>query len=67
MTYKGFSTRMTREGVWLAVLPTAATWYDGLQAPDRFALKTAIDTYRDGQRANPWELQSVSQEVAIAA
>jgi hypothetical protein len=67
MTYKGFEIRMTREGVWLAVLPTDATWYDGLQAPDRFALKSQIDDYHTNQRPNPWDLPSVTQEVAIAA
>jgi hypothetical protein len=41
-------------------------WEDGLSAPDRFAMKTAIDNYRDNQRANPWELPS-AQEVSIAA
>jgi hypothetical protein len=66
MQYRGFSIRMTREGVWLAVLPTDATWYDGFQCPDRFALKAAIDNYRDNQRANPWDLPLAGRQ-AIAA
>jgi hypothetical protein len=67
MQYKGFQIRMTRDGVWLAILPTAMTWYDGLQAPCRFTLKNQIDVYRDQQRSNPWSLPSVEREVSIAA
>jgi hypothetical protein len=58
MQYRGFQVREnTKLGVWQAITPTDPTWDDGLQAPDRFALKTAIDDYRDEQRANPWERQ----------
>jgi hypothetical protein len=67
MNYRGFEVRETRAGIWQAITATALHWEDGLQAPDRFALKTAIDAYRDNQRSNPWELPSVVQEVAIAA
>jgi hypothetical protein len=67
MTYRGFEVRQTRNGIWQAITPTALHWEDGLSAPDRFALKTAIDNYRDNQRANPWDLPSVAQTVAIAA
>lgn len=64
LTYRAFEIRTTRDGVWQAIRPTDLTWEDGLSAPDRFALKAAIDNYRDSQRANPWELPSV---VAVAA
>jgi hypothetical protein len=67
MTYRSFEVRQTRNGIWQAITPTALTWEDGLSAPDRFALKAAIDDYRDNQRANPWDLPSVAQAVAIAA
>ncbi len=67
MTYRNFQIRQTRTGIWQAITPTALHWEDGLSAPDRFQLKTAIDAYRDGQRSNPWELPSVQQEEAIAA
>lgn len=60
MTYQGFEIRANRAGVWQAIRPTDLTWEDGLSAPDRFALKTAIDNYRDSQRANPWDLPSVA-------
>jgi hypothetical protein len=66
MNYKGFDIRMTRDGIWLAILPTALTWYDGFQCPDRFALKATIDNYRDEQRANPWDLPSVQPQVIAA-
>jgi hypothetical protein len=67
MQYRGFQVREnTKRGIWQAITPTALHWEDGLSAPDRFALKSAIDNYRDGQTVNPWELPSV-QEVAIAA
>ncbi len=66
MTYKGFDIRMTREGVWLAILPTDLTWYDGFQCPDRFALKTAIDNYRANERANPWDLPLEQRQVIAA-
>jgi hypothetical protein len=67
MNYRGFDIRETRNGIWQAIRPTDLTWDDGLSAPDRFALKAAIDNYRDGQRANPWDLPSVEREVVIAA
>ncbi len=67
MIYRGFDIRETRNGIWQAITPTALHWEDGLSAPDRFALKAQIDNYRDNQRANPWGLPSVAQEVAIAA
>jgi hypothetical protein len=67
MTYRGFEIRQTRTGVWQAITPTALHWEDGLSAPDRFALKSQIDAYRDQQRSNPWELPSVEREVSIAA
>jgi hypothetical protein len=67
MNYRGFSVRETRNGSWQAITPTALHWEDGLSAPDRFALKSAIDNYRDGQRPNPWDLPSVEREVTIAA
>jgi hypothetical protein len=57
MQYRGFEIRQTRTGVWQAIIPTDPSWNDGLQSPDRFALKTAIDDYRDEQQANPWERQ----------
>jgi hypothetical protein len=67
MQYRGFEVREnTKRGIWQAITPTALHWEDGLSAPDRFALKSAIDNYLDNQRPNPWELPSV-QEVAIAA
>jgi hypothetical protein len=67
MNYRGFEVREnTKRGIWQAITPTALHWEDGLSAPDRFALKTAIDAHRDNQRSNPWNLPSV-QEVAIAA
>lgn len=64
MTYRGFEIRTTRDGIWQAIRPTDLTWEDGLSAPDRFALKAAIDNYRDSQRANPWELSSVAMVAA---
>jgi hypothetical protein len=68
MNYRGFEVRENRTtGQWQAITPTALHWEDGLQAPDRFGLKAAIDNYRDNQRANPWELPSVAQQVPIAA
>jgi hypothetical protein len=67
MNYRGFDIRETRSGIWQAITPTALHWEDGLSASNRFALKAAIDDYRDNQRANPWELPSVVQEVLIAA
>jgi hypothetical protein len=68
MNYRGFEVREnTKRGIWQAVTPTDLTWEDGLSAPDRFALKSAIDNYRDGQRPNPWDLPSVEREVTIAA
>jgi hypothetical protein len=66
MNYRGFEIRQTRNGIWQAVRHTDLLWSDGITAADRFALKSQIDTYRDNQRANPWELPSVA-EVAIAA
>jgi hypothetical protein len=58
MNYRGFEVRENRStGQWQAITPTDLTWEDGLTAPDRFALKRAIDTFRDSQRANPWERQ----------
>jgi hypothetical protein len=68
MTYRGFEVRENRAtGQWQAITPTAFHWEDGLSAPDRFALKAAIDDYRNNERANPWELPSVAQAVTIAA
>lgn len=68
MNYRGFEIRENRAtGQWQAITPTALHWEDGLSASDRFALKTAIDNYRDNQPANPWQLPSAVQEVAIAA
>ncbi len=68
MNYRGFEVRENRKtGQWQAITPTALHWEDGITAPDRWALKTQIDAYRDTQRANPWELPSVQQEEAIAA
>ena len=64
MTYRGFEIRTTSAGLWQAIRPTDLTWEDGLSAPDRFALKTAIDNYRANERANPWDLPSV---VMVAA
>lgn len=64
MTYRGFEIRTTRDGIWQSIRPSDLTWEDGLSAPDRFALKAAIDNYRGSQRANPWDLPSV---VAVAA
>lgn len=66
MNCRGFEVRETRAGTWQAVTPTALTWEDGLSAPDRFALKAAIDAYRDGQRANPWDLPSAQTQVIAA-
>jgi hypothetical protein len=66
MNYRGFDIRETRNGIWQAIRPTDLTWDDGLSAPDRFALKSAIDAHGEQQRVNPWDLPSV-QEVAIAA
>jgi hypothetical protein len=66
MNYRGFDIRETRSGIWQAITPTALHWDDGLTAPDRFALKAAIDNYRDGQRANPWDLPSVQTQVIAA-
>jgi hypothetical protein len=67
MNYRGFEVRENRKtGQWQAVRPTDLTWDDGLQAPDRFALKSQIDIYRDGQRPNPWELPTAQPEVAVA-
>ncbi len=68
MQYRGFEVREnTKRGIWQAITPNALHWEDGLSAPDRFALKAAIDHYRDNQRSNPWSLPSVAQEVEIAA
>lgn len=64
MTYRGFEIRTNRDGMWQAIRPTDLTWEDGLSAPDRFALRAAIDSCRDSQRANPWDLPSVA---AVAA
>jgi hypothetical protein len=65
MTYRGFEVRENRKlGIWQAIRPTDITWNDGLTAPDRFALKSAIDAYRANQTRNPWQLPSVAQEVA---
>jgi hypothetical protein len=67
MQYRGFEVREnTKRGIWQAITPTALHWEDGLSAPDRFALKTAIDNYRDGQRVNPWQLPSVQPQVIAA-
>jgi hypothetical protein len=66
MNYRGFSIRMTRDGVWLAIQPHDATWYDGLQSSNRFDLKNQIDRYRDGQKVNPWQLPQATPATAAA-
>jgi hypothetical protein len=67
MNYRGFEVREnTKRGIWQAITPTALHWEDGLAAPDRFALKSQIDNYCDGQRANPWDLPSVQPQVIAA-
>lgn len=64
MTYQGYEIRTTRAGIWQAIRPTDLTWEDGLQAPDRFALKTAIDNHRANERRNPWNLPLVQTSAA---
>jgi hypothetical protein len=67
MNYRGFEVREnTKRGIWQAITPTALHWEDGLTAPDRFALKTAIDNYRANERANPWDLPSEQTQVIAA-
>ncbi len=58
MNYRGFSIRQTRDGIWQAIRPTDLTWSDGLSAPDKATLKTQMDAWHDGARANPWRLPS---------
>lgn len=66
MNYRGFDIRQTRTGIWQAITPTALHWEDGLTAPDRFALKAAIDAYRTNERANPWDLPSAQTQFIAA-
>jgi hypothetical protein len=57
MKYRGFDVRMTRDCIWLAVLPTDPTWFDGFQARNNTELRAMVDAYRDNEIRNPWERQ----------
>jgi hypothetical protein len=67
MNYRGYEIRQNAQGLWQAVRPTDLTWLDGIQATDRYALRSAIDAYYIAQTQNPWDLRPLPAKVAVAA
>jgi hypothetical protein len=67
MNYRGYEIRQNPQGQWLAIRPTDPTWLDGIQATDRYALRSAIDAYYAQQSQNPWNLRPLPVRVPSIA